>query len=123
MYKERVEPCSKRIAEALKIKGMKQYELCKLANVPKSSLSLYLSGAYEPKQDRVYDMAKVLNVNEAWLMGYDVPMERKKPSPDKVAEPDLTEGEKILLDLFRRIPEDKQELVLQMIRVALGSQE
>ena len=31
---------------------MKQSELCKLANVPKSSLSLYLSGAYEPKQDR-----------------------------------------------------------------------
>ena len=122
MYKERVESCSKRIAEALKIKGMKQYELCKLANVPKSSLSLYLSGAYEPKQDRVYDMAKVLNVNEAWLMGYDVPMERKKSlSPDKVAEPNLTEGEQILLDLFRRVPEDQQTLVLNLIRAALGN--
>ena len=122
MYKERVESCSKRIAEALRIKGMKQYELCKLANVPKSSLSLYLSGAYEPKQDRVYDMAKALNVNEAWLMGYDVPMERqvKKISP---SEPNLSEGEKMLLDLFRRVPEDQQQLVLQMIRAALGSQE
>lgn len=120
MFKEKVEPCSKRIAKALKIKGMKQYELCKLANVPKSSLSLYLSGAYEPKQDRVYDMAKALNVSEAWLMGYDVPMERqvKKVSP---SEPSLSEGEQILLDLFRRIPEDKQELVLQMIRAALGN--
>jgi transcriptional regulator with XRE-family HTH domain len=120
MYKEKVEPCSKRIAKALKMKGMKQYELCKLANVPKSSLSLYLSGAYEPKQDRVYDMAKALNVSEAWLMGYDVPMERqtKKASP---SEPTLTEGEKMLLDLFRLVPEDKQELVLQMIRVALGN--
>jgi transcriptional regulator with XRE-family HTH domain len=120
VYKERVESCSKRIAEALKIKGMKQYELCKLANVPKSSLSLYLSGAYEPKQDRVYDMAKALNVNEAWLMGYDVPMERqiKKISP---SEPSLTEGEKMLLELFRRVPEDQQTLVLQMIRAALGS--
>ena len=124
MYKERVETCSKRIADALKLKGMKQYELCKLANVPKSSLSLYLSGAYEPKQDRVYDMAKALNVSEAWLMGYDVPMERQNKLPsDKVAEPNLTEGEQMLLDLFRRIPEDKQELVLQIIRVALGNQE
>ena len=122
MYKERVEPCSKRIAEALRIKGMKQYELCKLANVPKSSLSLYLSGAYEPKQDRVYDMAKALNVNEAWLMGYDVPMERqpKKVSP---TETSLTEGEKVLLDLFRRVPEDKQKMLLDMIRVALGNRE
>lgn len=44
----------------------------------------------------------------------------KKNSP---TEPSLTEGELLLLDLFRRVPEDKQELVLQMIRVALGNQE
>jgi transcriptional regulator with XRE-family HTH domain len=137
MYKERVESCSKRIAEALRIKGMKQYELCKLANVPKSSLSLYLSGAYEPKQDRVYDMAKALNVNEAWLMGYDVPMERqvKKVSP---SEPNLSEGEQMWLELyhrlsdetrnvlietmdsFDRLPKDTQKIALQMLRAALG---
>ena len=122
MYKEKVDSCGKRIAEALIIKGMRQADLCKIAKVPKSSLSLYLSGAYEPKQDRIYDMAKALNVSEAWLMGYDVPMERQnqKNSPE---EPKLTEGEEMLLDLFRRVPEDKQELVLQMIRVALGNQE
>lgn len=121
MYKEKVESCGQRIAKALTIKGMKQSELCKLAKVPKSSLSLYLSGAYEPKQDRIYDMARVLNVSEAWLMGYDVPMEKEKISPsDKV---ELTEGEEMLLELFRRVPEDKQELVLQMIRVALKSKE
>ena len=122
MYKEKVDSCGNRIAEALKIKGIRQADLCKLAKVPKSSLSLYLSGAYDPKQDRIYAMARALNVSEAWLMGYDVPMERqvKKNSPE---EPQLTEGEEMLLDLFRRIPEDKQELVLQMIRVALGNQE
>ena len=92
-----------------------------MAKIPKSSLSQYLSGDYEPKQDRVYDIAKVLNVSEAWLMGYDVPMERVNTTPPE--EPELSEGEKMLLDLFRRVPEDKQELVLQMIRVALGSQE
>lgn len=57
-------------------------------------------------------------------MGYDVPMERQvKSKNNSPEEPTLTEGEEMLLDLFRRIPEDKQELVLQMIRVALGSQE
>ena len=122
MYKKKVETCGKRIAKALTIKGMKQSELCKLAKVPKSSLSLYLSEAYEPKQDRIYDIARALNVSEAWLLGYDVPMERqvKKVSP---SEAELSEGEKMLLNLFRKVPEDKQELVLQMIRVALGNQE
>jgi transcriptional regulator with XRE-family HTH domain len=118
MYKEKVDNCGKRIAEALAINGMKQADLCKLAKVPKSSLSLYLSGAYEPKQDRIYDMAKALNVSEAWLMGYDVPMRRQeqKKSPE---EPKLNEGEKKLLDLFRLVPQDKQQMVLQMIEVAL----
>ncbi len=120
MYKERVASCGHRISKALNLRDMKQSELCKLANVPKSSLSLYLSGAYEPKQDRIYAMAKALNVSEAWLMGYDVPMEKEKISPE---EPKLSEGEKMLLDLFRQVPEDQQQLVLGMIRVALGTKE
>ena len=122
LYTPRQETISIRIKKALKIKGMKQAELCKLANIPKSSLSQYLSGDFEPKQDRIYLIAKALNVSEAWLMGFDVPMDRqaKMDSPE---EPKLTEGEKMLLDLFRRIPEDQQALVLNMIRVALGNQQ
>jgi transcriptional regulator with XRE-family HTH domain len=120
MYKERVASCGQRISKALIIRDMRQSELCKLANVPKSSLSLYLSGAYEPKQDRIFDMAKALNVDEAWLMGYDVPMERQdKKTPTE--EPKLSEGEKMLLDLFRQVPEDQQQLVLGMIRAALNT--
>lgn len=104
MYKPRVAPCSKRLAEALEIRNMKQTDLCKLAKVPKSSLSLYLSGAYEPKQDRIYDMARVLDVSESWLMGYDVPMERQKNSPPVM---ELTEGDKAILELIRQAPEAK----------------
>ena len=116
MYKERTETCSQRIRTALEKREMKQNDLCKLADVPKSSLSLYLSGAYEPKQDRLTQMATVLKVSEAWLMGYDVPMEREE-SPSV----ELTEGEKQLLELFRKVPENQQQMVLQMISVALKS--
>ena len=121
MYIGRAETCADRIKKALEIKGMKQSDLRRLTKIPKSSMSQYMSGDYEPKQDRIYLIAKALNVSEAWLMGYDVPMERTQPqSPE---ESQLTEGEQMLLDLFRRVPEDQQKLVLQMIRVALGSQE
>ena len=116
MYTGRVESCSNRISQALSIRGIKQAELCKRAKIPKSSLSIYISGAYEPKQDRLYDMAKVLDVDPVWLMGYDVPMERQKKTP---AEQELSEGEKILLELFRQIPAESQPMVLEMIRVAL----
>ena len=119
---ERQETCAERIKKALSIKGMKQSDLRRLTKIPKSSMSQYMSGDYEPKQDRIYIIAKALNVSEAWLMGYDVPMERKvkKVSP---SESDISEGEMELLKLFRRVPEDKQQMVLQMIRVALGNQE
>lgn len=120
MEYDRVATCAERIKKALYVKGMKQSDLCRLTNIPKSALSQYISGAFEPKQDRIYLMAQALNVSEAWLMGLDAPMERqaKKASP---SEAELSEGEKMLLELFRRVPEDQQTLVLQMIRAALGN--
>ena len=100
---------------------MKQSDLCQITKIPKSAISQYISGAFEPKQDRVYLISKALNVSEAWLMGFDVPIERELIPPPE--EPKLSEGEKVLLDLFRRVPNEQQQLVLQMIRAALGSQE
>lgn len=116
-----VAKCSTRLAQALAIRGIKQADLCNKTGIPKSAMSQYISGAFEPKQDRLSILAQALNVDPVWLMGYDVPMEREqKISPDK---PELTEGEKMLLELFNKVPEERQEMVLQMIRVALGQQE
>ena len=114
LYTKPIESCSQRISKALSIRGMKQSELCTLAKIPKSSLSLYLSGAYEPKQDRLYEMARVLDVDPVWLMGFDVPMKSKLPSPDKQ---ELTEGERLILDLYDRLPEDKKKILIEMAQV------
>ena len=65
-----------RLAHALNVKGIKPIDLSKATGIPKSTISYYLSGRNEAKSDRVYSIAKYLNVNEAWLMGYDVPMQR-----------------------------------------------
>ena len=120
MEYDRVATCAERIKKALYVKGMRQSDLCRLTKIPKSALSQYISGAFEPKQDRIYLMAQALNVSEAWLMGLDVPMERQAKK-DPPTEADLSEGEKMLLELFRRVPEEQQTLVLQMIRAALGN--
>lgn len=42
----------------------------------KSDLSQYCSGKTEPNQDKLFVLSLALNVSEAWLMGFDVPMER-----------------------------------------------
>jgi transcriptional regulator with XRE-family HTH domain len=115
---------SERLKEAMMAKNMKQADLARATGLSKGGISNYVTGRYEPKSDIISKLAKALDCSEMWLWGYDVPMERqdlvKSSSPDNDS---TTEGEKILLDLFRRVPEDKQELVLQMIRVALGNQE
>ena len=119
MNKQKIETCGKRIEIALEVRKMKQSKLCELAHVPKSSLSLYIKGAYEPKQDRLFDMAIALNVSELWLMGYDVPMERDT----NIKSNDLSNLETIMLELFRRIPESQQMVLIQMVRGALAPKE
>ena len=60
----------------MRIRNIKATELAQKTGISKSSLSEYMSGKYEAKQDGVYLLAKALDINEAWLMGLDVPMER-----------------------------------------------
>lgn len=119
MYSERAASCGARIRLGLKIRGMKQADLCQVTKIPKSAISQYISGAFEPKQDRIYLISKALNVSEAWLMGYDVPMERVNKTP--IEESQLSEGEKLLLDLFRQIPPEQQKVFLEMGRVYANS--
>lgn len=42
----------------------------------RNDLSQYVNGKVEPGQEKLTILGLALNVNEAWLMGYDVPMER-----------------------------------------------
>lgn len=64
-----------RIKEALKIRNMKQVELSEKADIHKGALSNWISQHYQPKEEALVKMSKVLNVSEAWLAGFDVPME------------------------------------------------
>ena len=66
-----------RLKLALEFRNMKATKLSELTNVNKSTISQYLSGEYEAKKDRIELFAEVLNVNELWLRGYDLPMENE----------------------------------------------
>ena len=112
---------AKRLKEAMHNKHMKQADLARVTGLSKGGISNYVTGRYEPKSDIISKLAMALDVSEMWLWGYDVPMKKQKNLPHDKQE--LNEGEKMLLDLFNRVPEDQQKLVLQMIRAALGSQE
>lgn len=108
---------SERIQALVDNSGMSYQELEKFTGIKRSSLQRYASGATTKiPLDVIEKLSISFNVSQAYLMGWD----EKNDSP---SEPSLTEGEKMLLDLFNRVPEDQQQLVLQMIRAALGAQE
>lgn len=67
---------AERIKEGMEIRDLKQADLVEKTGISKGALSSYISGRYVPKQNNIYLISKALDVNEAWLMGLDVPMER-----------------------------------------------
>ena len=78
---------AERLNNALEIRDISQSELSRKTGIGKSSISTYLTGEYEPKQKNIYKMALALNVNEAWLMGADVPMERQDTAASHIQNP------------------------------------
>ncbi len=82
---------SQRLREAMYLRRFNQTDLHSLTGIGKSSISTYLKGDYKAKQDKVDLLAKVLSVNPAWLMGYDVPMEPVRPHDNySVSSPSIT---------------------------------
>lgn len=77
-----------RLTEAMEIRGLRAVDLIDRTGIPKVTLSYYMSGKTEPKNDRVYIIAKALDVSEAWLLGFDVPMYRtdEQKKNDQLAE-------------------------------------
>ena len=71
-----IDTMKNRLKLAMTRRNLSQVELCKKSGIEKSLLNKYLSGVSNAKQDKIYSLAKALDVNEVWLMGYDVPMQR-----------------------------------------------
>lgn len=86
---ERVSTTPERLREAMAIKEKKQIDLVRATGIDKGSISSYLSGRYEPKQEAIYKLAIALDVSEMWLWGYNVPMERPKAQKNNDAISDI----------------------------------
>lgn len=110
-----METTAKRIKQALYERGMKQTDLVEKTGIGKSSISTYLSGAYLPKQKNIYKIAKALDVDEAWLMGGDVPMERCHNPDGKFL--DLTPTEHEVVVNYRSADEIDKEMVNRILKI------
>ena len=106
----------KRIKQRRKELKMTADELGARLGKDRSTIYRYENGNIEKfPTDILKPIAEALQTTPEALMGWE---EESSPSE----EIKLSEGEQALIELFRQIPEDKQQMVLQMIRVASGNQ-
>lgn len=98
---------SARLQELMDIKNINQVDLCQRTGIPKSSMSMYLSGERSPRQNRLSQIAEKFDISEAWLMGYDVPMERT----DSLTDESLSHKDK--RDILDILSSTKAELLSQ----------
>ena len=106
---------SDRIKNEMLRNSLTLVEIEQRTGIKKSSMQRYVSGQTgKIPMSAIEKLADLFGVSGAYLMGWD----EKESSP---SEPQLTEGEKLLLELFNKVPEDQQQLVLQMIRAALST--
>lgn len=76
---------AERLTLALDLRGLSAADLSRATGVSEGTISCYKKGKYQAKQNRVYDFAKALRIDPAWLMGYDVPMEADRPTATTAA--------------------------------------
>lgn len=72
---EKKETFANRLKFILNYRKLSQAELAKKLNIDRSSVTKYINGENHTTNSRLHDIALLLNVNPAWLLGYDVPME------------------------------------------------
>ena len=111
---EKASTFAKRLKEALQTSGITPTQLSRLSGVNRGNLYHYMNGDWEAKQDGVLALARVLNVSEAWLMGFDVPRDR-----DRSSMKETTIDER--LALFDKLPPDKQNQVIEYMQFLIAA--
>lgn len=83
---QRVALTKDRLREALDSTGKKQIDLVRETGLNRGTISRYLSGEVEPRQEAAVKLARALDVSEMWLWGYDTKPDR---SPEQKKNDDL----------------------------------
>lgn len=114
---------AKRLQQIMAERGLRQKDILELVApvarlcdtpISKSNLSLYVTGKVDPSNDRLFVLAKALNVSEAWLMGFDVPMER----PERPLVPSdivVDKSSQLLIMELQDLDERERQLVADYI--------
>lgn len=107
----KVDTFQHRFRVALAESDYKKTDIANKLGVARSVISRY-SKDVTPKDDKVEEIAKILNVNSMWLLGYDVEKERVEIVADDEQSEKLIE----FTDIFWNINIGDQEIIIETIK-------
>ena len=108
---------AKNLAFYLERSGKDQKEVAEVVGVAPSTFNEWMKAKKYPRIDKIEILANYFGILKSDLIE-QVGEDGYSPS-----EPALTEGEALMLELFRQIPKDRQSEALDLLRVALKMQQ
>ena len=105
---------SKNLAWYIAKAGVTQKEVAQYLGVNPSTVTDWIKCKKYPRIDKIEMLARYFRILKSDLI-------EEKGTNKTLPQPQLlTEGENTLVELFRQVPVEKQEAVLEMIRIALN---
>jgi len=106
----------RRIAEALAMRGWKQADLARRMSVQRGTISNWINEKYEPNPESLERLAEVLNVNTAWLAGYESPISRDNQYSTTGREERIEEA---ILISYRAADPKTQSIIRKILEIDL----
>lgn len=106
---------AKNLAFYLDKSGRDQKEVAEVVGVAASTFNEWMKAKKYPRIDKIEILANYFGIQKS-----DLIEDKKEISPDQLT---LTEGEKALIKLLRRVPAAEQPIVIEKILSALDNQE
>lgn len=116
-YEEPITTFASRLNYTMSLRGVTQAELARKTKMAEASISQYATGKFTPRSDKLYVIAKALDVAENWLLGFDVPMERKV---GKAVQSDfeiyIDKQTKDMIEAFVELNQPDREMLIEFAR-------
>lgn len=101
----------------MRIEHKTRKDLSEALGISYFTITAWVNGTKYPRMDKVEMLANYFGVLKSDLI------EEKGDDPSLPSETlVLSEGEQMLLDLFRQIPDDAQKMYLEVLRASLKTQ-
>ena len=106
---------SKNLRRLMEVKNVNRKDVAAVLGISYFTISDWVNGKKYPRMDKVELLANYFGVLKSDLIEME---SDSTPSSQTLA---ITEEEKMMLELFRKVPEEKQQMVIQMVKVALST--